>query len=299
MINLDVRNQPVHDRYFRLSTLTFILLCFLSSCAEEPPATPPLEAVDDRLPLSDLIVQEEYWEGSPTEFKETFFTKEDGFEEIFCRKEGESPFSGLIKIRARTGSVAALKSYWYGKPHGDFFEWHENGNLKTKSQYKNGMRHGYFYVWTKHGVVYTRKYFQEDLEDFGRFEDQGASESGKSMAAIELEEWEGKGSEFYQKFAGDPKRGGIIHIRETEELYTGTITAMDDKGRKEAVLRFSKGKYHGTISKWNEAGSLWEEAEFDRGELVSFTIKEGKPFDANEVIDLSKDPSNIELLFND
>ena len=49
------------------------------------------------------------------------------------------------------------------------------------------MRHGYFYVWTKDGVVYSRKYFQEDLEDFGRFEDQGASESGKSMAAIELE----------------------------------------------------------------------------------------------------------------
>ena len=57
-----------------------------------------------------------------------------------------------------------------------------------------------------------------------------------------------KGSEFYQKFAGDPKRGGIIHIRETEELYTGTITAIDDKEEKEAVLRFSKGKYHGTIS---------------------------------------------------
>ena len=299
MKNHEVRNPPHSDRYFRLSALTFFLLCFLSSCVEEPPAAPPEEAVDDRLPLSDLIAQEEYWEGSPTEFKETFYNKEDGFEEIFCRKEGEAPFSGLIKIRARTGSVAGLKNYWYGKPHGDFFEWHENGNLKTKSQFKNGMRHGYFYVWTKDGVVYSRKYFQEDLEDFGRFEDQGASESGKSMAAIELEEWEGKGSEFYQKFAGDPKRGGIIHIRETEELYTGTITAMDDKGRKEAVLRFSKGKYHGTISKWNEAGSLWEEAEFDRGELVSFTIKEGKPFDATEVIDLSKDPSNIELLFND
>ena len=232
MKNFEVRNPPHYDRYFRLSALTFFLLCFLSSCVEEPPATPPEEAVDDRLPLSDLIAQEEYWEGTPTEFKETFYNKEDGFEEIFCRKEGEAPFSGLIKIRARTGSVAALKNYWYGKPHGDFFEWHENGNLKTKSQFKNGMRHGYFYVWTKDGVVYSRKYFQEDLEDFGRFEDQGASESGKSMAAIELEEWEGQGSEFYQKFAGDPKRGGIIHIRETEELYTGTITAIDDKEEK-------------------------------------------------------------------
>jgi antitoxin component YwqK of YwqJK toxin-antitoxin module len=290
-------NHPDANIRLTLSAAKFILLCFFASCAEEPPSAVPKEALDDRLPLSDLILQEEYWEGSSTEFEETFYMKEDGFEEIFCRKEGAEPFSGLVKTRAHTGSVAALKSYWYGKPHGNFFEWHENGNLKSKSQFKSGMRHGYFYVWTKDGVIYSRRYFQEDLEDFGRFKDQGASESGKSLAAIELEEWEGKGAEFYHKFAGDPKRGGILHIRETEELYTGTITALDDKGRKEALMRFSKGKYHGTISKWNEVEILWEEAEFDRGELVGITIKNGKPFDATQVIDLSKDPSNIELLF--
>ena len=299
MENLESKNRTRPDAKILQSAAKLILLCFFASCTEEPPASTSKEVVDDRLPLSDLIVQEEYWEGSSTEFKETFYAKEDGFEEIFCRKEGDEPFSGLIKIRARTGSVAELKSYWYGKPHGDFFEWHENGNLKSKSQFNNGMRDGYFYVWTKDGVVYSRRYFQEDLEDLGHFKDQGASESGKSLAALELEEWEGKGSEFYHKFAGDPKRGGILHIRETEELYSGTITAMDDKGRKEAVLRFSKGKYHGTISKWNEAGSLWEEAEFDRGELVGYTIRDGEPFDATQVIDLSKDPSNIDLLFKD
>ena len=300
MENLESKNQAHPDTNIIRSAAKFVLLCFFASCAEEtPPPTASKEVVDDRLPLADLILQEEYWEGSSTEFEEIFYAKEDGFEEIFCKKEGDSPFSGLIKIRARTGSVAELKNYWYGKPHGDFFEWHENGNLKSKSQFKNGMRHGYFYVWTKDGVVYSRRYFQEDLEDFGRFKDQGASESGKSLAAIELEEWEGQGSEFYHKFAGDPKRGGILHIRETEELYSGTITAMDDKGRKEAVLRFSKGKYHGTISKWNEAGSLWEEAEFDRGKLVGYTIRDGEPFDATQVIDLTKDPSNIDLLFKD
>jgi antitoxin component YwqK of YwqJK toxin-antitoxin module len=301
MENFKSKNIANPDTVIRqcLSATKFFLLSFFVSCAEEPTSTASKEIIDDRIPLAELILPEEYWEGSSTEFEETFYSKKDGFEEILCRKVGDSPFSGLIKIRARTGSVAELKSYWYGKPHGDFFEWHENGNLKSKSQFKNGMKHGYFYVWTKNGVIYSRKFYQEDLEDFGRFKDQGASESGKSLAAVELEEWEGNGGEFYQKFAGDPKRGGMIHIRETEELYTGTITAMDDKGRKEAVLRFSKGKYHGTISKWNDAGSLWEEAEFDRGELVGFTTKNGKPFDATQVIDLSKDPSSIEMLFND
>ena len=74
---------------------------------------------------------------------------------------------------------------------------------------------------------------------------------------------------------------------------------MDDKGNKEAMLRFSKGKYHGTISKWDEDGNLWEESEFDRGTLVAFTIKNGKPFDPTEVIDLSEDEDMVNLLFSD
>lgn len=268
-----------------------LLLCLFLGCEQE--GSNNQVDLPEGLPLSALIENEEFWEGSAIEFNEQFFMKE----ELCYKAEGNYSFSGLIKIRALNGSLTAFKNYLHGKPNGDFFEWHENGKLQSKSQYMNGMRHGYFYIWTKDGTIYSRKYFQDDYEDFGRFEDQGAAESGKSLAAIELEEWEGTGSEFYHKFAGDPKRGGILHIRQTEELYNGTITAMDDKGRKEAVLRYSNGKYHGTISKWNEAGMLWEEAEFDRGELVEFTIKQGKPFDAAQIIDLSKDPSSVDLLF--
>ena len=71
------------------------------------------------------------------------------------------------------------------------------------------------------------------------------------MAAPELAKWEGKAEDFYFKFAGDPKRGGLVHIRETEELYDGNVTALDNQGRKEAILRCN-GKYNGTISKWDE-----------------------------------------------
>ena len=35
---------------------------------------------------------------------------------------------------------------------------------------------------------------QEDLEDFSRFPDQGAVESGRSLEAIQLETWEGTGT---------------------------------------------------------------------------------------------------------
>ena len=234
------------------------LFFFLFSCEK-----PQVQKKEEGYPLSIIIQKQGYWEGSSTEASETFFMND---EELFCLSETKRPYSGVIKVRARNGTVAAIRSYVEGLPDGDFHEWHENGSLKTKQQYKAGLRHGYFFIWTTKGEIYSRRYFKDGLEDFGRFEDEGAASTGQSLAAIELKEWEGSGLEFYKKFAGDPKRGGMVWIRETEELYTGTVTALDDKGRKEAVLRFKNGKYQGTISKWDEDGRLWEEGEFDRGE---------------------------------
>ena len=267
------------------------LFFFLFSCEK-----PQVQKKEEGYPLSIIIQKQGYWEGSSAEASETFFMND---EELFCLSETKRPYSGVIKVRARNGTVAAIRSYVEGLPDGDFHEWHENGSLKTKQQYKAGLRHGYFFIWTTKGEIYSRRYFKDGLEDFGRFEDEGAASTGQSLAAIELKEWEGSGLEFYKKFAGDPKRGGMVWIRETEEIYTGTITALDDKGRKEAVLRFKNGKYQGTISKWDEDGRLWEEGEFDRGMLVAFTIKEGKPFDPNQIIDLSDDESMAKLLFEE
>jgi len=247
-------------------------------------------------PLGKIIQEQAYWEGSSIEASETFFVNEN---DLFCLKENKQTYSGVLKIRARNGTVAALRTYIDGVPDGDFYEWHENGNLKSKQQYRNGKKHGYFYVWSTKGIVYSQRYFQDGLEDFGRFKDEGVIQSGQSLVALELKEWEGNGSQFYVNFAGDPKRGGMVWIRETEELYTGTVTALDDKGRKEAVLRFRNGKYQGTISKWDEDGKLWEEAEYDRGELVTFTIKKGQAFDPEQIIDLSEDPDMANLLFEE
>ena len=272
-----------------LRTLLVLALIQLFGCEK-----PQVQKKEEGYPLSIIVQDQGYWEGSSAEASETFFLND---EELFCLKESKRPYSGVLKVRARNGTVAALRSYVNGLPEGDFHEWHENGALKTKQQYKGGLKHGYFFIWTSKGEIYSRRYYKDGLEDFGRFEDEGAASTGQSLAALELKEWEGPGPEFYKKFAGDPKRNGMVWIRETEELYNGTITALDDRGRKEAVLRFKNGKYQGTISKWDEDGKLWEEGEFDRGELVAFTIKEGKPFDPNQVIDLSDDPSMAKLLF--
>ncbi len=277
-----------------LTLSLFPLLILVIGCEQEI----VVEEVEqeEQFAISDFIQQKSYWEGSSIEFEENFILDDEGNIKL---KENDSAFSGYIKIRARNGTITAMKSFDGGYPDGDFFEWYENGKLKTKSQYKMGEKHGYFYIWTQKGDVYSQRYFQNDLEDFGRFENEGAAASGKSLASLELAEWEGTGSEFYIKFAGDPNRGGTLHIRETEELYTGIITARDDSGKKEAVLKYTKGKYDGRISKWNQDGDLWHEAEYSRGELVQITLKNGKPFNPNEIIDLSENPEKVSLLFEE
>ena len=278
---------------FRKSKAIYITFsCFVLFSCEKP----QVQKQEKGYPLADIIQEKSYWEGSSLEASDTFFMDD---ENMFCLKETKRPYTGVIKVRARNGTVAALRSYISGVPDGDFYEWHENGNLKSKQQYKNGVKHGYFFVWTSNNVIYSRRYYQDGMEDFSRFEDEGVAQTGASLASVELKEWQGAGPEFYKKFAGDPKRDGMVWIRETEELYNGTITALDDRGRKEAVLRFKNGKYQGTISKWDEDGNLWEEGEFDRGILVTFTIKEGKPFDPNQIIDLSDDPDMASLLFEE
>ena len=110
---------------------------------------------------------------------------------------------------------------------------------------------------------------------------------GQSAAAKVLAKWTGKGNEFSEKFAGDPSRDGTLFIRETEELYTGTITALDDSGKKEAELNFKEGKWDGAITKWDLEGNIWEKGEFTAGKLIGFEIKEGKPFDPNQIIESS------------
>ena len=286
----NIYQKPTLFRKSKAICITFSCF-FLFSCEK-----PQVQKQEKGYPLADIIQEKSYWEGSSVEASDMFFMDD---ENMFCLKETKRPYTGVIKVRARNGTVAALRSYISGVPDGDFYEWHENGNLKSKQQYKNGVKHGYFFVWTSNNVIYSRRYYQDGMEDFSRFEDEGVAQTGASLASVELKEWQGTGPEFYKKFAGDPKRDGIVWIRETEELYNGTITALDDQGRKEAVLRYKNGKYQGTISKWDENGNLSEEGEFDRGILVTFTIKEGKPFDPNQIIDLSEDPEMASLLFEE
>ena len=279
--------------YFTFNVCLALYSILFTSC--EKGQELPAEAMQG-IALQDMLAEEEYWEGTKLEYSDLFFVNE---KDLFTKKDSNKTYSGIIKVRSRKGTIAKLESYSTGLKDGDFFEYHDNGKLKSKRQYKMGMRHGYHYEWLTDGTIYSRKYYQDDLEDFGRFSDEGVSTTGKSMAALELAKWEGKAEDFYFKFAGDPKRGGLIHIRETEELYDGNVTALDNQGRKEAMLRFRKGKYHGTISKWDDKGGLWEEAEYDRGILVAFTIKNGKPFDPTQVIDVSDDPDMVNMLFSD
>ncbi len=223
----------------------------------------------------------EYWDGLEDQFQETFETQD----ELLVRKEGESPFTGQISRRSAFGALTYRASYLEGRLHGDALAWHDNGALASKTGYAFNLKDGYEILWTTNGIEYSRKYFSEGLEDLTKAPEADNLQLGESPQAIALKEWSGNGSEFVLLFAGEPSRGGTLHIRETEELYNGTITALDDYGNKEAELHYENGRYHGMISKWDADGQLVEKAEFAEGNLVRLHVKDGQPFDPEKVIE--------------
>ena len=81
MKNLEAETKPIPTGIF-VFRLLISSLCLLSSCAEEPPATSAEEARRASHPLDR---QEEYWK-DPQPNSRKFYTKEDGFEEIFAGK---------------------------------------------------------------------------------------------------------------------------------------------------------------------------------------------------------------------
>ena len=170
-----------------INFLISLIICLLSSC-EKGQEDLPAEAMQG-IALQDMLEEAEYWEGTKLEYADLFFVND---KELFSKKDSNKTYSGVIKVRSRKGTIAKLESYSAGLKDGDFFEYHDNGKLKSKRQYKMGMRHGYHYEWLTDGTIYSRKYYQDDLEDFGRFSDEGISTTGKSMAALELAKWEGK-----------------------------------------------------------------------------------------------------------
>lgn len=249
------------------------------------------EVVDEKpFTISELVGGGVFWEGSKNQFKD-YFVEDD----TLRIKESDKNFTGTYKVRTRQGVSFSFGTYLNGLKHGDFYTWHDNGKLKSKRQYSYNMKHGYHYEWAHDGKIWSRKKYEDGLEIIGWFEDEGISEQNEDMASYELKDWNGTGKQFYLKFAGDPKEGGFLHIRETGKPYTGTITAFDDFGRKEAVMRFKNGKYEGVISHWDENGRLVDEKEYERGKLITYTIKNGKTFDPNQVITLTED--NINMLF--
>ena len=122
-------------------------------------------------------------------------------------KETKRPYTGVIKVRARNGTVAALRSYISGVPDGDFMNGTKMETYKSKQQYKNGVKHGYFFVWTSNNVIYSRRYYQDGMEDFSRFEDEGVAQTGASLASVG-QEWEGTGPAFYKNLLEIPNETG-------------------------------------------------------------------------------------------
>ena len=226
----------------------------------------------------------DFWDGFESEFKTKFHTDDD---KRLVRTADALAFTGEITKRTAAGALASKTSYLAGHLDGDSFAWYESGQLKSKTHFKAGLKEGIEIIWTEDGQEYSRKYYVDGVEDLSREGDGNDDEVvpfGQDSETLALAKWSGTGVEFGEKFAGDPNRDGTVYIRKIEELYTGTITALDDANRKEAELNFKDGRWHGMITKWDLEGNIWEKAEFENGELVRLHVKSGKSFDPNQII---------------
>ena len=224
----------------------------------------------------------DFWDGFETEFQSDFLLDQ---EEKLVKSEGGTMFSGEIIRRFSNGSISRKSNYQGGLLHGESFAWFETGSMKSRANFKAGLKEGLEVIWTEEGKEYSRKFYIDGIEDLSQGNEEGEDTPfGQSAEALALAKWEGNGRQFGEKFAGNPGRGGTVYIRKTEELYSGTITALDDAGRKEAELNFKDGLWHGSITKWDLNGGILEKAQFEDGKLMRFEIKEGKAFDPNQII---------------
>ena len=229
----------------------------------------------------------DFWDGFQSDFKAEFRTDD---EECLIRTADGVAFTGEITTRIAAGALSSRASYLAGKQDGNSFIWYESGVLNSNTHFREGIKEGLEIIWTEDGQELSRKYYIDGIEDLSKSKDKEDGEDvvwGQSPATKALAKWTGKGNELGEKFAGNPSRDGTLFIRETEELYTGTITALDDSGKKEAELNFKEGRWDGAITKWDLEGNIWEKGEFTAGKLIGFEIKGGKPFDPNQIIESS------------
>lgn len=266
--------------------LTSATALFFTGCGNEtvPNSTKDQSGTAREIPN---LREGDFWDSFQSDFKAKFHTDD---EKRLIRTADGVAFTGEITTRIAAGALASRFNYFEGKQHGDSFIWYESGALSSKTHFQEGIKDGLEIIWTEDGQELSRKYYIDGIEDLSKSKDKEEEEDvvwGQSAAAKALAKWTGKGNEFGEKFAGDPSRDGTLFIRETEELYTGTVTAIDDSGKKEAELNFKEGKWDGAIIKWDLEGNIWEKSEFAGGKLIGFEIKEGKPFDPNQIIESS------------
>ena len=261
--------------------ISLILSMLAGGCSQDPSSDSSTGAASGVKEIPNLK-EGDFWDGFETEFQTEFRLDE---EKKLVKSEDGTTFSGEVIRRFSNGAISRKSNYQNCLLHGESFTWFETGSMKSRSNFKAGLKEGLELIWTEEGKEYSRKSYIDGIEDLSQENEEGEDTPfGQSTEALALVKWEGNGRQFGEKFAGDPGRGGTVYIRKTEELYSGTITALDDAGRKEAELNFKDGLWDGAITKWDLNGGILEKAQFEDGKLVRFEIKAGRTFDPNQII---------------
>lgn len=68
-------------------------------------------------------------------------------EDLLCKPDGQTPYTGWSKLMYRNGQVENLEHYKDGKLHGLEIMWYENGQKSSETNYKAGKKHGLEVRW--------------------------------------------------------------------------------------------------------------------------------------------------------
>jgi len=142
--------------------------------------------------------------------------------------------------------------------HGNYTEWHPNGQKSCEGEYSDGKRGG---VWT---------YWFEDGKKAksGRYKDGKPSGNwtywrpdGTKDREESYRDGKRHGRSIFYNEKGKPKQQGEYN----DGLRHGTWTRWFDSGQKAAEGHYVNGKLHGTQTVWFENGKIGHQAEFVNG----------------------------------
>lgn len=158
-------------------------------------------------------------------------------------------------------AVAFEGHYQKGAREGDFFDYHENGQLIQASHFKNNQIHGKLSQFHLNGQRALVAHYQEGKKE-GSW--QNFNEAGVLLRKAEFKnDWLEGNEQFFNA------KGQLIAENSylNDQLH-GTQKRYNDQGELIYQAHYEKGQLHGAVLKYQKKTQTWIHSLFDHGQLI-------------------------------